>query len=130
MPNIEELVFPIRSSCITQHAPGVQTATPPGKIRSIELCIVRCRIVYTVQVKQYIYETSVHSKLTLFVSILNFHSTEQQTRTENNPTDFCGGTAPLDPKTGVPSRGQRVLLTQMITFHATIAQGKPQSRQC
>ena len=50
-----------------------------------------------------------HSKL--FVSILNFQATEQPTRTENNPADFCGGTAQLDPKTGVPSRGQRVLLT-------------------
>ena len=45
---------------------------------------------------------------------MNFQATEQQTRTENNPTDFCGGTAQLDPKTGVPSRGQRVLLTQRI----------------
>ena len=41
-----------------------------------------------------------------------FQATEQPTRTETNPTDFCGGTAQLDPKTGVPSRGQRVLLTQ------------------
>ena len=65
---------------------------------------------------------SFHSKL--FVSILNFQATEQPTRTENNPTDFCGGTTQLDPKTGVPSRGQRVLLTQRTTFHANIAQGK------
>ena len=43
---------------------------------------------------------------------MNFQATEQPTRTENSPTDFCGGTAHLDPKTGVPSRGQRVLLTQ------------------
>ena len=71
---------------------------------------------------------SFHSKL--FVSILKFQATEQPTRTENNPTDFCGGTAQLDPKTGVPSRGQRVLLTQRTTFHANIAQGKPQSRRC
>ena len=41
-----------------------------------------------------------------------FQATEQPTRTETNPTDFCGGTAQLDPKTGVPSRGQRVLLTE------------------
>ena len=41
-----------------------------------------------------------------------FPATEQQTRTENNPTDCFGGTAELDPKTGVPSRGQRVLLAQ------------------
>jgi len=71
---------------------------------------------------------SFHSKL--FVSILNFQATEQPTRTENNPTDFCGGTAQLDPKTGVPSRGQRVLLTQRMNFHANIPQGKPQSRRC
>ena len=38
-----------------------------------------------------------------------FLATEQPTRTENNPTDFCGGTAQLDPKTWVPSRGQQVL---------------------
>ena len=36
-----------------------------------------------------------------FVSILNFQATEQPTRTENNPTDFCGGTAQLDPTAGV-----------------------------
>ena len=54
---------------------------------------------------------SFHSKP--FLSILNFQATEQPTRTEkNNPTDFCGGTAQLDPKTGVPSRGQRVLSTE------------------
>ena len=41
---------------------------------------------------------SFHSKL--FVSILNFQATEQPTRTENNPTDLCGGTAQLDPTTG------------------------------
>ena len=69
-----------------------------------------------------------HSKL--FVSILNFQATEQPIRTENNPTDFCGGTAQLDPKTGVPSRGQRVLLTQRMNFHANILQGQPQSRRC
>ena len=68
---------------------------------------------------------SFHSML--FVSILNFQATEQPTRKENNPTDFCGGTAQLDPKTGVPSRGQRVLLTQRMTLHANIPQGKPQS---
>ena len=66
----------------------------------------------------------------LFVSILIFQATEQPTRTENNPTDFCGGTAQLDPKTAVPSRGQRVLLTQRMNFHANIPQGKPQSRRC
>ena len=44
--------------------------------------------------------------------MLNFQQTEQPTRTENNPPDFCGGTAQVDPKTRVPSRGQRVLLTQ------------------
>ena len=71
---------------------------------------------------------SFHSKL--FVSILNFQATEQPTRTEINPTDFCGGTAQLDPKTGVPSRRQRVLLTQRMNFHANIPQGKPQSRRC
>ena len=47
---------------------------------------------------------SFHSKL--FVSILKFWATEQPTRTENNPTDVCGGTTQLDPKTEVPSRGQ------------------------
>ena len=71
---------------------------------------------------------SLHSKL--FVSIQHFQATEQPTRTDNNPTDFCGGTAQLAPKTGVPSRGQRVLLTQRTTFHESIAQGKPQSRRC
>ena len=64
------------------------------------------------------------------LSILNFQATEQPTRTELNPTDFCGGTAKLDPKTGVPSHEQRVLLTQRITFHATLPQGKPQSNRC
>ena len=59
-----------------------------------------------------------------------FPATEQPTRIENNPTDFCGGTAQLDPKTGVPSRGQRVLLTQRMHFHANIPQGMPQSRRC
>ena len=49
---------------------------------------------------------------------LNFQATKQPTRTKNNPTDFCDGTAQLDPKTGVPSRGQRVLLTQKMTFLA------------
>ena len=71
---------------------------------------------------------SFHSKL--FVSILKFQTTEQRTRTENNPTDVFGGTAQLDPKTGVSSRGQRVLLTQIMTLHASIPQGKPQSRRC
>ena len=66
----------------------------------------------------------------VIVSILNFQPTEQPTRTEHNPTDFCGGTAQLDPKTGVPSRGQRVLLTQRMNFHANIPQGKRQSRRC
>ena len=47
-----------------------------------------------------------------------------------NPSDLCGGSAQLDPKTGVPSRGQRVLLTQRMTLHANISQGKPQSRRC
>ena len=47
-----------------------------------------------------------------------FQATEQPTRTKNNPTDFCGGIAQLDPKTGVPSRGQRVLLARTMTFHA------------
>ena len=42
----------------------------------------------------------------VFVSILNFQATEQPTRTENNPTDFCGGTTQLDRNTGVPPRGQ------------------------
>ena len=56
---------------------------------------------------------SFHSKL--FVSILNFQANEQTTRTENNLTDFCGGTVQPDPKTEVPSRGQRVLLTQRMT---------------
>ena len=65
---------------------------------------------------------SFHSKL--FVSILNFQATKQPTRTENKPTEFCGGTAQLDPKTCVPSRGQRVLLTQRMTLHANIPQGK------
>ena len=32
------------------------------------------------------------------MSILNFQATEQPTRTEYNPTDFCGGTAQLDQK--------------------------------
>ena len=52
---------------------------------------------------------SLHSKL--FYVQFEFQEAEQPTRTENNPTDFCRGTAQLDPKTGVPSRGQRVLLT-------------------
>ena len=51
-------------------------------------------------------------------------------RQENNPTDFCGGIAQLDPKTGVPSRGQRMLLTKRMNFLANIPQGKPQSRRC
>ena len=54
----------------------------------------------------------------LFVSVLNFQATEQPTRTKKSP--ICGGTAQLDPKTGVPSRGQRVLLTQRTTLHANI----------
>ena len=60
--------------------------------------------------KEAIRGRSFHSKL--LVSTLNFQATEQPTRTADNPTDFRGGTAQLDPKTGVPSRGQRVLLTQ------------------
>ena len=71
---------------------------------------------------------SFHSKL--FVSILNFRETEQPNRTGNNPTDFIGETAQLDPKTGVPSRGQRVLLTRRMTLHANIPHVKPQSRRC
>ena len=71
---------------------------------------------------------SFHSKL--FVSILNFQSTEQWTWTENTPTDFCGGTVQLHPNTGVPSRGHRVLLTQRMTVHANTPQGKPRSRRC
>ena len=59
-----------------------------------------------------------------------FQATERPTRTENNPTDFSGGTAQLDHETGVPSRGQRVLLLQRLTLYANIAQGKPQSRRC
>ena len=55
---------------------------------------------------------------------MNFQATEQPTRTENNPTGFCGGPAQLDPKTGVPARGKRVLLTQRMNFHASILQGK------
>ena len=44
------------------------------------------------------------------------------------PKDFCGGTAQLDSKTTVPSRGQRVVfLTRRRTKHANIAQGKPQA---
>ena len=69
-----------------------------------------------------------HSKL--FVSISNFQATEQPARTENNPTEFCGGTAQPHPKTGVPSRGQRELLTQRMTLHANITPGKPQNRRC
>ena len=53
-----------------------------------------------------------------------FQATEQPTPTENNSTDFCGRTAQLEPKTVVPSRGQRVLLTRSMTFHENIAQGK------
>ena len=64
------------------------------------------------------------------VHTVNFQATEQPTRTGINPTDFCGGTAQHDPKTVVPSRGQRVLLTQIMNFHANILQGKPQSRRC
>ena len=71
---------------------------------------------------------SFHSKP--FVAILNFQATEPPTRTENSPTDFCGGIAQLDPKTGVRSRGQRVLLAQRTTSHANIPQGKPQRRWC
>ena len=61
-----------------------------------------------------------------FVSVLTFQATEQPTRTETYPSDSCGGTAQLYPKTGVPPRGQRVLLTQRMDFHANILQGKPQ----
>ena len=70
----------------------------------------------------------VRSIPTCFVSNLNFQANEQPTPTKNSPTDFCGGTAQLDSKTGVPSRGQRVLLTQRTTLHANRAQGKRQSR--
>ena len=62
----------------------------------------------------------VRSIPTCFVSNLNFQANEQPTPTKNSPSDFCGGTAQLDSKTGVPSRGQRVLLTQRMTFHANI----------
>ena len=51
-----------------------------------------------------------------------FQGTEQPTRTEMNPTDFCGGTAQIDFKTGLPSRGQRVLLTRGMTSNANIMQ--------
>ena len=70
---------------------------------------------------------SFHSKL--FGSILIFQA-EQPTRTENNPTDICGGNVQLDQKTGGPSRGQRVFLTQKMAFPANVPQGKPQSRRC
>ena len=53
------------------------------------------------------------------MSIPNFEATEQPTRTENNPIDVCGGTTQLDPKAGVPSRGQGVLLTQRMFFSCT-----------
>ena len=65
----------------------------------------------------------------LFVSISNFQATEQPTRTENSSTDFCGGTAQLDPKTGAITWAASVL-TQKITSHANIAQGKPQRTRC
>ena len=71
---------------------------------------------------------SFHSRL--FASILNFQATEHPTRTESNPTDFWGGTAQLDPKTGGASPEQRALLTQRTTLHANIPQGKPQNRRC
>ena len=73
---------------------------------------------------------SFHSKL--FESILNEFPGNRATdpNRKYNPTDFCGGTAQLDPKTGVPSRGQRLLSIQRINFHANIPQGKPQSRRC
>ena len=48
----------------------------------------------------------------MFCVYFEIQATELPTRTESNPTDFCGGTALLDHKTGVPSRGQRVLLTE------------------
>ena len=66
---------------------------------------------------------------TLFVET-SYIEHKQPTRTEINLTDFSGGTAQLDPKTGVPSRGQRGLLTQRMNFHANIPQGMPQSRGC
>ena len=47
-------------------------------------------------------------------------ATEQPTRTKNNPTDFCDGTAQIDSKAGVPSRGQRVLLTRIRTLRLAI----------
>ena len=55
---------------------------------------------------------AVRSYLKVFCVYFEFQGAGQPTRTENNPTDFCGGTAQLNLKTGVPSRGQRVLLTQ------------------
>ena len=33
-----------------------------------------------------------------------FQATEKPTRTENNPSDFCGGTSQLDAETGLPCR--------------------------
>ena len=65
----------------------------------------------------------------LFLSIQNFQATEQPTRTEINPTDFCGGIAQIDPKTGV-TWAASALLTQRMNFHANILQGKPQGRRC
>ena len=54
----------------------------------------------------------------------------QPTRTGNSVTDFCGGTVQLDSRAGVPLLGQRVLLTQIISLHAIIPQGKAHTRRC
>jgi len=51
-------------------------------------------------------------------------------RTQIDPTGICLGTVQLDSKTGVPSRGQRVILAQRIASHANGAPGMAQSRQC
>ena len=43
---------------------------------------------------------------------MNIQATEQPTRTCINPTDFCGGTAEIDPKAGVPPRAASALDTE------------------
>ena len=114
----------VRVACLCFRSPGTRYMLE-GYARGRVLNLFRS--VGTVGMERD-YSWPFHSKL--FVSILNFQATEQPTRTEHNPTDFCGGTAQLDPKTGVPSRGQRVILAQIMTFHANIPQGKPQSGRC
>ena len=51
--------------------------------------------------------------------------TSKYTRTDNSSTDhYCGAIVQLGCRAGVPSRGQRLLLTQRTTSHANITQGE------